>query len=36
MNYSTLLRRSVDFDQYAQIMYQTYPNERERPLVPVA
>ena len=32
MNYSTLLRRSVDFDQYAQIMYQTYPNERERPL----
>ena len=32
MNYSTLLRRSVDFDDYAQIMYQTYPNERERPL----
>ena len=33
MNYSTLLRRSVDFDAYAQIMYQTYPDEGERPLV---
>jgi hypothetical protein len=32
MNYSTLLRRSVDFDDYAQIMYLFYPNERERPL----
>jgi hypothetical protein len=32
MNYSTLLRRSVDFDQYAQIMYTTYPSQRERPL----
>jgi hypothetical protein len=33
MNYSTLLRRSVDFDNYATIMYRQYPNERERPLV---
>jgi len=33
MNYSTLLRRSVDFDQYAQIMYRTYPDEGQRPLV---
>jgi hypothetical protein len=33
MNYSALLRRSVDFDKYAEIMYAQYPNERERPLV---
>ena len=33
MNYSTLLRRSVDFDRYAQVMYRTYPDEGERPLV---
>jgi hypothetical protein len=33
MNYSTLLRRSVDFDQYAVIMYNTYPDEGERPLI---
>jgi len=34
MNYSVLLRRSVDFDQYANlVMYPAYPNERERPLV---
>ena len=33
MNYSVLLRRSVDFDNYATIMYRQYPNERERPLV---
>ena len=32
MNYSTLLRRSVDFDSYAQVLYNAYPNERERPL----
>jgi hypothetical protein len=32
MNYSTLLRRSVDFDTYAQFMYAAYPSERERPL----
>jgi hypothetical protein len=29
-----VLRRSVDFDQYAfLVMYPAYPNERERPLV---
>ncbi len=44
MNYSTLLRRSVDFDLYANGdftpqarvpvgLYQSYPNELERPLV---
>ncbi len=33
MNYSTLLRRSVDFDQYAQILYAAYPDELQRPLV---
>ncbi|MGI8511264.1 MAG: hypothetical protein ACR2NH_01370 [Solirubrobacteraceae bacterium] len=33
MNYSTLLRRSVDFDTYAQIMYKAYPNELDRPLM---
>jgi hypothetical protein len=33
MNYSTLLRRSVDFSTYAQILYNAYPNELERPLV---
>ena len=33
MNYSTLLRRSVDFDQYAVVLYQNYPNELERPLI---
>ena len=43
MNYSTLLRRSVDFDTYANGnfegvnsglgLYQSYPNELERPLV---
>ena len=33
INYSVLLRRSVDFDAYAVIMYDQYPNERERPLV---
>ena len=33
MNYSLLLRRSVDFDNYATIMYRQYSNERERPLV---
>ncbi len=44
MNYSTLLRRSVDFDLYANGdftegaripvgLYQNYPNELERPLV---
>jgi hypothetical protein len=33
MNYSTLLRRSVDFDEYAVVLYQNYPNELERPLI---
>ncbi len=33
INYSVLLRRSIDFDTYAAIMYRRYPNERERPLV---
>ena len=33
MNYSTLLRRSVDFDMYAQFLYANYPNELERPLI---
>jgi hypothetical protein len=43
MNYSTLLRRSVDFDPYANGnfegvesglgLYQSYPDELERPLI---
>ncbi len=43
MNYSTLLQRSVDFDEYAQGiidnldtpdgLYDHYPNELERPLI---
>ena len=42
MNYSTLLRRSVDFDTYAKGdvgvdtpagLYDSYPNELERPLI---
>ncbi len=37
MNYSTLLRRSVDFDEYAELpsvgLYAFYPNELERPLI---
>ena len=33
MNYSILLQRSIDFDAYAQVMYNAYPNELERPLV---
>jgi hypothetical protein len=33
MNYSILLRRSIDFDTYAQVMYEAYPNELERPLI---
>src|SRR5215211_2046597 len=32
MNYSTLLQRSVDFDQYAQILYPSYPKVRDRQL----
>lgn len=33
MNYSTLLRRSIDFDTYAAVMYAAYPDELERPLL---
>jgi hypothetical protein len=33
INYSTLLQRSVDFDEFAGILYPNYPNELERPLL---
>jgi hypothetical protein len=33
MNYSTLLTRSVDFADYALILYPSYPNEAVRPLL---
>ncbi|HET9119960.1 MAG TPA: hypothetical protein VFN72_05460 [Solirubrobacterales bacterium] len=33
MNYSTLLTRSVDFDDYAAILYPSYPDESDRPLL---
>jgi hypothetical protein len=33
MNYSVLLPRSVDFDEFAQVLYPSYPDERARPLV---
>jgi hypothetical protein len=33
MNYSTLLTRSVDFDDYALVLYPSYPVESERPLL---
>jgi hypothetical protein len=33
MNYSVLLRRSVDWDTYSEIIYPQYPRERERPLI---
>lgn len=33
MNYSVLLPRSVDFDEFAAILYPSYPNETARPLV---
>ena len=33
MNYSTLLRRSIDFDQYAVVLNTSYPNEIERPFI---
>jgi hypothetical protein len=32
MNYSTLLQRSVDFDEYAPLLYGGYPRELERQL----
>ncbi len=33
MNYSTLLRRSVDFNTYAAVLYNAYPDELERPVL---
>jgi hypothetical protein len=33
MNYSVLLPRSVDFDQFASILYPSYPDEEARPLI---
>ncbi len=33
MNYSTLLTRSVDFEDYALILYPSYPDEGARPLL---
>ena len=33
MNYSTLLQRSTDFAEYATVLYGSYPDELERPLL---
>ena len=33
MNYSTLLTRSVDFNDYSAILYPSYPDESDRPLL---
>lgn len=33
MNYSTLLTRSIDFSDYALILYPSYPDESARPLL---
>ena len=33
MNYSLLLRRSIDFDAYGAILNVSYPSELERPLI---
>jgi hypothetical protein len=33
MNYSTLLQRSTDFEEYSIPMYASYPDEVERPLL---
>jgi hypothetical protein len=33
MNYSTLLTRSVDFSDYALVLYPSYPTQSERPLM---
>jgi hypothetical protein len=33
MNYSVLLPRSVDFDEFAAVLYPSYPDETARPLV---
>jgi hypothetical protein len=33
MNYSTLLQRSTDFAEYGAVLYASYPNEIERPML---
>ncbi len=33
MNYSTLLTRSIDFEDYSLILYPSYPDESDRPLL---
>jgi hypothetical protein len=33
MNYSVLLPRSVDFDEFSAILYPSYPDEEARPLI---
>ena len=33
MNYSTLLTRSVDFDEFAQFLYLSYPDTKIHPLI---
>jgi hypothetical protein len=33
MNYSVLLPRSVDFDEFAKFLYPSYPDEESRPLI---
>jgi hypothetical protein len=33
MNYSVLLPRSVDFDEFAKLLYPSYPDEESRPLI---
>lgn len=33
MNYSTLLTRSVDFDDFAQFLYLSYPDTKTHPLI---
>ncbi|HEU4979088.1 MAG TPA: hypothetical protein VFT42_09365 [Solirubrobacteraceae bacterium] len=33
MNYSVLLQRSVDFDEFAQVLYPAYPDQLQRPLI---
>jgi hypothetical protein len=33
MNYSTLLTRSVDFEDYSLVLYPSYPSESQRPLL---
>ncbi len=33
MNYSILLNRSVDFDQYSQVMYSAYPDKLDQQII---